>query len=255
MDFKDHFSNHSAAYAQARPGYPPELFAWLGAQSRGHALAWDAGCGNGQASVALAEHFDAVYASDPSATQIASAHPHDKVCYVVEPAEQCALADASVDLVTVAQAYHWFEATRFCAEANRVLTPDGVIAVWTYAESRVDATVDQVFDHFHNEQLADDWPAGREHVINGYRDLPFDFDPISVPAFEMRCQWTLAHYLDYLRSWSASQRYQQRTGGDAVEVISDAMADAWGETSTARTVSWPLTIIAGRRRSLAPAQF
>ncbi|MEO7252535.1 MAG: class I SAM-dependent methyltransferase [Arenimonas sp.] len=247
MDFKDHFSAHAAAYAQARPGYPLELFAWLSAQCRGHALAWDAGCGNGQASVALAEHFDAVYASDPSATQIASAPPHGKVRYAVEPAEQCALADGSADLVTVAQAYHWFDAARFCAEANRVLAPDAVIAVWTYAESRVDAAVDRVFDDFHNEQLADDWPAGREHVINGYRNLPFDFAPITVPAFAMRCDWTLAQYLDYLRSWSASQRYQQRTGCDAVDLISEAMAKAWGNQSKARTVSWPLTILAGRR--------
>ena len=113
---------------------------------------------------------------------------------------------------------------------------------------RKPSAVDRVFDHFHNEQLADDWPAGREHVVNGYRDLPFDFAPIKVPPFEMRCHWTLAQYLAYLRSWSASQRYQQRTGRDAVEVIGDAMNKAWGTPSTARTVSWPLTILAGRRQ-------
>ena len=66
--FKDHFSGHAAAYAQARPRYPADLFAWLAAQCRQHELVWDAGCGNGQASVALANHFDRVFASDPSVT-------------------------------------------------------------------------------------------------------------------------------------------------------------------------------------------
>jgi ubiquinone/menaquinone biosynthesis C-methylase UbiE len=247
MSFRDHFSAQASVYAEARPGYPPELFAWLAAQCRGHALAWDAGCGNGQASVALAEHFASVHASDPSAAQIANAKPQEGIRYVVEAAEQCSLADASADLVTVAQAYHWFDQAKFCTEARRVLVADGVIALVSYAESRVDAAVDVLFDELHNVRLGDDWPAGREHVINHYRDLPFPFAVIEAPPFEMRCQWNLQQYLAYLSSWSASQRYRQRTGGDAVAEIAPAMAAAWGDPETVRTVQWPLLVLAGRR--------
>ena len=104
MNFKDHFSGHANLYAQARPTYPPALFDWLASICPQRGLVWDAGCGNGQASLALAAHFDRVFATDPSDTQIAAATPRDNIRYAVEPAERCSLPDGSVDLVTVAQA-------------------------------------------------------------------------------------------------------------------------------------------------------
>lgn len=246
MTFKDHFSGHAATYADARPRYPEALFDWLAAQCAEHAMAWDAGCGNGQASVALSRFFEAVHATDPSAAQIGAATANGRVRYAVEPGEHCSLKDASADLVTVAQAYHWFDAPRFCAEAARVAKPGGVIAVWSYAESQVDAAVDVVFDGLNNERLDAYWPPEREHVRNRYRDLPFPFAPIDAPAFEMRCEWTLAQYLAYLRSWSASQRYAKETGRDAVAQVTRAMAQAWGDPESVRTVSWPLTLKVGR---------
>ena len=128
MAFKDHFSGHAAAYAQARPTYPRELFQWLADQCLHHDLAWDVGCGNGQASLALAHHFERVHASDPSAEQIAAAPQDPRIHWRVEPAEHCSLHNHTVDLVTVAQAYHWFDAHRFCSEAQRVMRPGAVIA-------------------------------------------------------------------------------------------------------------------------------
>ena len=247
MTFKDHFSGHAAAYAQARPTYPPELFAWLARQCAGHDLAWDAGCGNGQASHALAEHFAHVHATDPSATQISAAPAHARVAFRVEPAEQCSLADASADLVTVAQAYHWFDHARFGAEARRVLRPGGGIALWTYGGTSVDAAVDAVFARLYDDTLGPYWPPERRHVENGYRDLPFPFAEEPVPTFAMRLDWTLAQYLAYLASWSASARYRTATGRDAV---ADAAADfgaAWGDPGQARPVRWPLAMRFGRR--------
>ncbi|OGT55231.1 MAG: hypothetical protein A3E01_06265 [Gammaproteobacteria bacterium RIFCSPHIGHO2_12_FULL_63_22] len=244
--FQDHFSGHAAAYADARPGYPDDLFAWLAAQSHGHQLAWDAGCGNGQASVALAGYFDSVVASDPSEAQIASAMANERVRYFVAAAEESGLPGCCADLITVAQAYHWFDTARFCAESRRVLKPGGLIAVWSYAQSEVSPDVDRVFNELHDVRLAQDWPSGRDHVVNRYRDLPFDVDRIATPAFEMRSEWNLHQYLAYLRSWSASQRHLARTGRDAVQEISDEMREAWGEPGLARIVRWPLLVLAGR---------
>ncbi|HEY6893543.1 MAG TPA: class I SAM-dependent methyltransferase, partial [Rhodanobacteraceae bacterium] len=116
MTFHDHFSGHAPTYRDARPLYPPALFDWLAREASAHTLAWDAGCGNGQASVSLAERFARVVATDPSASQIANAERRDNVEYRVEPAEQCSLDSASADLVTVAQALHWFDFPRFFAE-------------------------------------------------------------------------------------------------------------------------------------------
>lgn len=246
MAFRDHFSGHASAYAEARPGYPPELFDWLADVAPGRALAWDAGCGNGQASRGLAAHFDHVHASDPSAEQIASAAPHPRIRFAVESAEQCSLADHSADLATVAQAYHWFDHPRFCAEARRVLRPGGVLAVWSYARSTVLPDVDRLFDQLHDVELETDWPAGREHVLDQYRHLPFPFERLEPPAFAMQADWNLEQYLAYLRSWSASQRHLRRTGIDAVETLRPAMTRAWGESEAVRVVRWPLTVLAGR---------
>ena len=96
MTFKDHFSGHASGYREARPSYPPELFAWLAQQAPARALAWDAGCGNGQAAVALAAHFEQVLATDPSAAQVEQAQLHPRVSYRVEPAEACSAVPASV---------------------------------------------------------------------------------------------------------------------------------------------------------------
>jgi SAM-dependent methyltransferase len=245
MSFKDHFSGHAIVYAAARPTYPPELFDWLAVQCPQRRLAWDAGCGNGQASVALAAHFDEVFASDPSATQIEAASAHPKVRYSVEPAEQCSLPDACADLVTVAQALHWFDTERFYAEVRRVLVPGGLLAVWTYELSNVSPEVDAVFMRLYHA-LDAYWPPERRHVEARYSTLPFPFEPIAAPVFELRCDWTLAQYFAYLRSWSATQRCQLATGRDAVAEIVPDMRAAWGDPEQTRTVRWPMTVIAGR---------
>ncbi|MGH8106238.1 MAG: class I SAM-dependent methyltransferase, partial [Arenimonas sp.] len=208
--------------------------------------AWDAGCGNGQASVALADFFDEVFASDPSSTQIASAAPHPNIRYAVASAEQCSLPDNSADCACVAQALHWFEFERFFSEAKRVLKPGGLLAVWTYERSSVDTAVDAVSLQLYRGILDDYWPPERRHVEAGYRDIVIPFEEIQCPAFQLRCDWTLPQYLAYLRSWSASQRYLKATGIDAIGLIEADMQTAWGNPSYARPVVWPLNIRAGR---------
>ena len=102
--FKDHFSGHAAAYADARPRYPAALFAWLSTLTPQHDTAWDCGTGNGQAALGLAEHYRQVIATDPSKEQIGNAFTHRRISYRVAPAEAPGLASRCVDLVTVAQA-------------------------------------------------------------------------------------------------------------------------------------------------------
>src|SRR5690606_3577969 len=181
--FKDHFSTHAAIYREARPEYPPALFDFLRAQAPGAELAWDAGCGNGQASVALADHFAQVVATDPSAEQLAHAQPRPNIDYRVEPAERSSLAAASTDLVCVAQALHWFDLERFHAEVRRVSKPGGIVAFWTYADCRVSPAVDACKDRLYLDLTAPYWPAERALVENGYADLAFPFEPIATPDF------------------------------------------------------------------------
>ena len=246
MTFKDHFSGHAGIYRAARPTYPDALFDWLGAQAPARTLAWDAGCGNGQASVALAARFARVHATDPSATQIASAELRPNIDYRVEPAEQCSLADASADLVTVAQAMHWFDLARFHAEVRRVLKPDGVFAAWTYADCHVDPAIDAVKDRLYVDLTGPYWPPERVHVENGYRDLPFPFEQLAAPPFVMRMHWNAPQFLAYLRSWSATQRYVKERGEDPVTLIEADLRAAWGDASVPRAVNWQFQLRCGR---------
>src|SRR3546814_8416884 len=151
--FHDHFSGHAAHYASARPRYPDALFAWLAQHCEAREQAWDAGCGNGQASIALAAHFAQVFASDTSSQQIEQAAVHPRVRYAVEPAEHCSLADASVDLISVAQAYHWFDQARFCDEVRRVARSGALVAIYSYERSSVSAAVDALFEHLYQDVL------------------------------------------------------------------------------------------------------
>jgi SAM-dependent methyltransferase len=246
MTFKDHFSGHADIYREARPNYPEALFDWLAAQAPARSLAWDAGCGNGQASVALATRYARVYATDPSATQVASAEARPNIDYRVEPAEQCGLADASADLVTVAQAMHWFDLARFHAEVRRVLKPGGVFAAWTYADCRVDPAIDAVKDRLYIDLTGPYWPPERVHVENGYRDLPFPFEEIAAPPFAMGMRWNAGQFLAYLRSWSATQRYLRDKGEDPVALIEPDLRAAWGDASILRAVRWEFHLRAGR---------
>lgn len=245
--FHDHFSGHAAHYASARPRYPDTLFAWLAQHCAGHELAWDAGCGNGQASIVLTKHFAQVFASDPSREQIAQAAAQPRVRYAVEPAEHCSLADASVDLISVAQAYHWFDQVRFCDEVRRVARDGALVAIYSYARSSVNAAVDALFDHLYRDVLGRYWPPQRSQVENGYRDVLFAFAELEdVPNWQLRCDWTLAQYLAYLRSWSACQKFLTANGTDPVTTLAPAFAEAWGDPARVRRVVWPLNLRVGR---------
>jgi SAM-dependent methyltransferase len=247
MAFQDHFSGHAGAYRAARPDYPEALFDWLGAQAPDRQLAWDAGCGNGQASESLAGHFHRVVATDPSATQIENAGAHPRIEYRVEAAERSSLAYASASLVTVAQALHWFDQGRFHAEVRRVLKPGGLFAAWAYSDCRVAPDIDALKDRVYVDLTGPYWPPERVHVDTGYRDLPFPYEEIAAPAFAMTTRWDVDRWLGYLRSWSASQRYLRATGVDPVALVEEALRAAWGEGE--REVRWDFHLCAGRLRT------
>lgn len=252
IHFADHFKTLSEHYAKSRPTYPPELFDWLAERCDARDCVWDCGTGTGQAAIDLARVFGRVIATDASAAQIAEATPHARIDYRVAPAEASGLDDASVDLVVVAQALHWFDLERFYPEVRRVLKSGGVIAAWCYGVLHVgdegDA-VDRLVQHFYRNEVGPYWPAEREHVETAYRDLPFPFPPLPVPPeFALTARWTPVQLLGYLRSWSATARFMVANGFDPVERLSGELHAAWGDPAQARTVSWPLSLRAGLRQ-------
>jgi len=222
------FSTIARESANFRPGYPPELFEWLARAAPARDAAWDCGCGSGQASTALAAHFAVVFATDVAPEQIAAARPHDRVRYAVAPAEHSGLPDASVDLVTVAQALHWFDVPAFYAEARRVARPGALLAVWNYPRPRIaDPALDRHFLEFYGGVVGSYWPPERRHIEANYRTLPFPFEELPHPEFELTLHWSLDQLLGYVSSWSATSRYRQATGEDPVPRLLAALQPHW----------------------------
>ncbi|MFI5280447.1 MAG: class I SAM-dependent methyltransferase [Gemmatimonadales bacterium] len=244
--FKDHFSSRAAGYSKFRPNYPDALFDWLRGLAPGHALAWDAGTGNGQAAQALAGRFEHVLATDASEQQIAHAEPHAGITYTVAPAHESGLEAATCDLVTAAQALHWFDIPAFFAEAGRVLRPRGIVAVWTYGQPALD---DPLCDAILQRYVGDVnpyWPPERALVETGYATVAFPFDEIAAPAFELELMSTVDAFAGYVRTWSATEHYGKALGKDPVVSIESALRRMW-PAGESRRAHWRLSVRAGRR--------
>jgi len=243
--FKDHFSSVSSGYAAHRPTYPEELFSHLAGLTCTHDLALDCATGNGQAAIGLAAHYTQVIATDASAEQISAARFHAKIAYRVAPAEASGLEDHCVDLVTAAQAAHWFDLPAFHAEVRRVLKPGGVVALWCYERLSVEPASDAIIESFYNDLLGPYWPPERGYVERGYRDLPFQFDELPAPALTMRADWTLDQLLGYFSTWSAVKRFREATGTDPLPELRTALAALPVWTGPALPIKWLLSMRIG----------
>jgi SAM-dependent methyltransferase len=253
VSFKDHFSKQTADYAKFRPGYPQKLFDYLGSIAPSRQLAWDCGTGNGQAAVRLASVFERVIATDASEKQIANAPSHKIIEYRVAPAENSGIGSETIDLIMVAQALHWFDLDRFYAEARRVLKPDGVLAASAYNLLHIDPAIDEVINRYYYEVVGPFWPPERR-LVEEFANLPFPFQKIDPPSFEMTAHWDLAHLLGYLRTWSSTQRFIAAKGDDPLEQIADDLRNVWGKPEQMRTVAWPLTMRIGSKSSSGDRQ-
>ncbi len=248
--YPDHFSGFAKAYSAYRPGYPDALYTALSKYVQRRERCWDCGTGSGQAAVALAAHFERVVATDASAEQLEHALPHPDVDYRCARAEASGLEDSSIDLTTVAAALHWFELETFYAEVRRVSRPGAVLAAWSYGEKLVvnDAVTECV------ERLADDivgshWPPQFVHIRTQYRDLPFPFRRIELPAQACEAQLDFEGLISHVHTWSGVQRYLKAEGRDPLEEIMPELRRAWfdglDEAKQCRTVRWPLHALVG----------
>ena len=247
MKFEDHFSELASTYSKYRPTYPKKLFKYLSECCKGHSQAWDCGTGNGQAAISLAEYFDNVLATDASKEQLEQAAKHPKIIYKNDSAEKVSLADKSTDLVTVAAAVHWFNFDKFYAEVKRVLKPDGIIAVWGYHLFTISPEIDNLLVKYYKEILHDYWPERFHYVDTRYADLPFPFEEINPPEFEMITEWNLDQVVGFLSSWSGTKIYQQKVGHHPLNEIWDDLLIAWGDEGLKQTTHWPLYMRIGKQ--------
>ncbi|MFQ5604063.1 MAG: class I SAM-dependent methyltransferase [bacterium] len=246
MNFKDHFSKQAVDYAKYRPTYPLALFDYLASLTAEHELAWDCATGNGQAAVALAKYYNTVAATDASTSQIQNAVVHPKIQYRVSPAEKTNLKVHSVDLITVAQALHWFELDKFYDEVRRVSKSGGILAVWCYNLLTVDRQIDRLLLDFYQNMVGDFWPAERKLLEDEYAPLPFPFREIQPPPFKMTCHWNLGELVGYLNTWSAVQKYKIAHKTDPLDLITERLENLWGLKEAKKKITWPVCLRIGQ---------
>jgi len=246
MSSLDRFSAQAADYARYRIDYPAALYEWLLPQVAARERAWDCATGNGQVAAVLARTFIRVDATDLSEKQLAQAPPLPNIHFQTARAEHTPFPAQRFDLITVAQAVHWFEPAAYHAEVRRVARPGAVLAEWGYNFARTDsAAVNAALDRFHDDTSAPYWDANRGHITDEYARIPFPFAEVQTARFAATRQWAAADMLGYLGTWSAAANYARQHGGaDLVALVADELTQLWGPGR--REVMFPVFARAGR---------
>jgi len=243
---KDKFSDQASYYAAYRPGYPEELIEYVVGFVKNKDLAWDCATGNGQVASLLAKHFKRILATDISQNQLAKARSLENIFYSFAPAESTAFPDDSFDLITVAQAYHWFNFTAFEKEARRVGKPGSVVAIWGYNLMQCgEPAIDELVRYLYKDVVGPYWDAERKYVENDYRDAPFNFEPLPTADFAMKVEWSRNHVLGYMRSWSAVQNFIKAEGFDPVNETEEKLSILW-EANELKQFQFPVFLKLGR---------
>jgi len=243
---KDNFSQHASDYARFRPGYPEAMVDYIQAHTNNHTQAWDCATGNGQLALQLSGYFEKVFATDISATQLAMAPQVANIVYLQKPAEKTVFEDAQFDLISVAQAIHWFDFDAFYKEVYRCLKPEGLFVVAGYGLLKINQPVDQVILHLYKDIVGPYWDAERRYIDAAYQSIPFPFSELETPEFVQSYQWSLDHLIGYLKTWSAVQHYAKANRTDPVQMIEAELKSAWGDANH-REVSFKVLFRAGRK--------
>lgn len=235
------FGAVSRAYAAHRPTYPASFFEAFAARCPSRQRVWDCGCGSGQASRALAEHFQQVVATDASAAQLAQADPHPRIDYREASSSDSGLEAQSVDGVLVAAAVHWFAGEAFNAEVRRVASPAAAMAWIGYLPLQLALPeLQQLLDQFYRHTLEPWWPPQRRWVDQSYAGLEFPGEEWPFPQdIWIERQWALDDLVGYLSTWSAVEA-ARRSGQDPLAELADQLCNVWPDQGQQRLMArWP----------------
>jgi len=243
---KDLFSKQSDIYARYRPDYPSGLIDYILQFVSQHNKVWDCATGNGQAAIMLASHFQLVQATDISEKQLLNATPHPRIHYSIEAAENTTFPDNSFDLVTVAQAYHWFNFTAFHEEVKRVVKPNGIIAIWGYG--LVTSEIDQLntkIETFYSITVGPYWDPERKFIDDHYRTIPFPYVELPPKEFFIEKRWSLDDLTGFLNSWSSVQHFIKANAYNPVDRLKKDLQMEWPADDFI-TLRFPLFLRLGR---------
>jgi ubiquinone/menaquinone biosynthesis C-methylase UbiE len=243
---KDLFSTQASGYAQYRPTYPPELFDHILSFVQHRRAAWDCATGNGQAAVALAAFFDTVYATDISEKQLQQAIAHPHIVYSRSTAEETAFKENSFDLITVAQAYHWFHFDAFHQEVTRIARAGAVVAIWGYSlVTSAEVHINERILSFYVNVTGPYWDKERRYVDERYTTVPFPYEELPAKTFNIAVQYDLAALAGYLNTWSAVQQFIKANGYNPVHAFIAELETLW-PADEVKALHFPLFLRIGR---------
>ncbi|KAA8517227.1 hypothetical protein F0562_017521 [Nyssa sinensis] len=176
----------------------------------------------------------------------------------LEELERDVATQSSLDLVTIAQAMHWFHLPTFYKQVKWVLKkPHGVIAAWCYSMPEDKDAFNSVFQRFYNVDCEPYWEPARKLVDDKYLSIDFPFEPVDgtdhTGPFEFKIErlMDLDGYFTYIRSWSAYQRAKEK----GVELLRDDVIQdfkrAWSEDGNdQKVIKFPVHLRIGKVGSL-----
>ena len=241
---KDNFSTQAGLYAQFRPSYPKEMIDYVVSQVADKETALDVATGNGQVAGALSEHFKKVFATDISQKQLDNAIKKDNIVYRVSAAENTDFDANTFDLITVAQAIHWFDFDVFYKEIHRILKPNGVFAVLGYGLLYTNAGADRILHDFYTNIVGPYWDPERKYLDENYTTIPFPFEEQETPKFVNELTWDFEQLTGYLETWSAVQHYIKQHNSNPIDLIREALREAWQKGD--KKVYFPLLLRIGK---------
>lgn len=235
------FDSIATAYAEQRPHYPDSIFRWIASQAPDQNLCWDAACGNGQASLGLADFFATVIATDLSSNQIEAAPPHPRIQFRVASAENSGLATECCSAVICATAIHWLDVDCFNQECLRVLSPGGLLVWLGYDPIQgAPAPIQQWLDDLYLQRLKCWWPPQRRHVEARYRNLTFPGKSEQLPRNHfIVLRWSMHDLLGFISTWSALRLAKQK-GTDLLPKLQKELTHLWGYEETEINLFLPL---------------
>ena len=242
-----HFSSTSKEYSFSRPIYPEDLYKYLSDKTPQKDTVWDCATGNGQAAIGLCKYFKNVIASDASKEQLDYKFLRNNIHYKMFPAERAAINDNCVDLITVAQAAHWFDLDKFYKEVTRVSKSNGILAIWSYGMHKINYEIDRICTKLNigGSILGKYWPQETKYVKEDYKTIPFPFKEIAAPRFEMSVKWSLDDLVNYMQTWSAVKSFSTEEKFNPIELILKELENLWGMPTAQKTVKWNINIRIG----------
>ncbi|XP_078000178.1 putative methyltransferase DDB_G0268948 [Glandiceps talaboti] len=255
-------------YATDRPPYPMKVADAIvefleEKMPKPHTLVVDVACGTGQGTRILSKYFDKVIGCDASPDQISVAKRTEtlpNIQYCVSAAEELPAESGTVDVITVASALQFFELDKFFKEADRILKPGGILALYSFKETEVrngnggKRATDLILQHY-QDILYKNPPAAYLNpklVSSHFHSLEMPYDEVKRVdgIYNERCT-TVRGLIELIESFSPSKEFMRKnpeTGPQVIQTLKEEMLDALKvDEDTAIEIAIPLYIVMARK--------